>query len=64
MLETREEFVDPSTQRFEDLVPGLDLAAERRNRRMKASQVDPTNPEEVEEVMELADDERIVWEEE
>jgi len=31
---------------------------------MKASQVDPTNPEEVEEVMELADDERIVWEEE
>ncbi len=64
MLETREEIVDPLTQRFEDLVPGLDLAADRRNRRMKASQVDPTNPEEVEEVMELADDERIVWEEE
>jgi ribosomal RNA assembly protein len=64
MIEEKEDSYVGSSQRFEDLVPGLDLAAERRNRRMKASQVDPSNPEEVEEVMELAEDERIVWEEE
>ncbi|MDA0714937.1 MAG: KH domain-containing protein [archaeon] len=64
MIEEKEGTYVGSSQRFEDLVPGLDLAAERRNRRMKASQVDPSNPDEVEEVMELAEDESIVWEEE
>ena len=38
--------------------------SERRNRKMKASQVNPDVPEEVEEVMELAEDEKISWEEE
>lgn len=54
----------PSTG-FEGLVPGLaQISQERRNRRMKASQVDPENDEAVEEMMELADDENITWEEE
>ena len=65
-LEMLEERGDSSTttQRFEDLVPGLEQMSERRNRKMKASQVNPDVPEEVEEVMELAEDEKISWEEE
>jgi len=49
---------------FEDLVPGLADLSERRNRRMRASQVDPEDTEAVEFVMELADDENIVYSEE
>ena len=49
---------------FEDLVPGLADVTNRRNRRMRAAQVDPEDIEAVEEMMELADDENIVYEEE
>ncbi len=50
---------------FDALVPGLAAARERRNeRRFKASQVDPEDEEAVREMMELADDESIAWEEE
>lgn len=49
---------------FEDLVPGLADLSERRNRRMRASQIDPDDAEAVEFVMELADDENIVYSEE
>ena len=49
---------------FENLVPGLADLSERRNRRMRASQIDPEDAEAVEFVMELADDENIVYSEE
>ena len=52
------------TDDFADLVPDLANVAHRRNRRLKASQVDPENEEEVVEVMELAEDEEVNWEEE
>ena len=52
------------TDDFADLVPDLANVARRRNRRLKASQVDPENEEEVVEVMELAEDEEVNWEEE
>ena len=49
---------------FENLVPGLSEVSDRRSRRMRASQVDPTDDEAVSEMMELSEDENIVWEEE
>ncbi|MEC7142324.1 MAG: KH domain-containing protein [Candidatus Thermoplasmatota archaeon] len=50
---------------FDALVPGLAAARERRNeRRFKASQVDPEDTDAVNEMMELAGDESINWEEE
>ena len=50
---------------FDALVPGLAAARERRNeRRFKASQVDPEDEDAVQEMMKLAEDESIVWEEE
>ena len=53
------------TSGFEGLVPGLaEISQERRNRRMKAAQVDPEDDEAVAEMMELAEDETITWEEE
>ena len=56
---------ESSSSGFEGLVPGLaEISQERRNRRMKASQVDPEDEEAVTEMMELADDEAITWEEE
>lgn len=55
---------DGSTGNFADLVPGLAAVAERRNRRLKAHQVDPADELAVVEVMELAEDEEINWEEE
>ena len=55
----------PSGAGFEGLVPGLaEISQERRNRRMKAAQVDPSNEDAVDEMMELAEDEVINWEEE
>jgi len=51
-------------QSFADLVPGLSEIASTRQRKMKAAQVDPEDDEAVEEMMELAEDESIVWEEE
>jgi len=54
-----------TTGGFEGLVPGLaEMSQERRNRRMKASQVDPADGAAVEAMMELAEDETITWEEE
>ena len=54
-----------SSSGFEGLVPGLaEISQERRNRRMKAAQVDPADEEAVSEMMELAEDENIQWEEE
>tara|TARA_A100001037_G_scaffold262161_1_gene251584 strand:- start:272 stop:1015 length:744 start_codon:yes stop_codon:yes gene_type:complete len=53
-----------STDDFADLVPGLVDVANRRNRRLKAIQVDPEDEEEVQQMMELADDEGVSWEEE
>ena len=45
-------------------MPGLADVATRRNRRLKATQVDPENEEEVAEMMDLAEDEEVSWEEE
>ena len=50
--------------RFEALVPGLDAAKRRRERRYKDAQVDPEDSEAVDEMMNLADDESIGFEEE
>ena len=55
---------EPSESGFEDLVPGLADLSERRNRRMRAAQIDPEDLEAVELVMELADDESIIYSEE
>ena len=40
------------------------VLAQRRSRRMRASQVDPEDVEAVTEMMELAEDEDVSWEEE
>ena len=45
-------------------MPGLSAVADKRSRRLKAAQVDPEDEEEVSEMMELADDEVVSWEEE
>ena len=52
------------TTGFENLVPGLSEISDRRSRRMRASQVDPEDGEAVIEMMELSEDETIIWEEE
>lgn len=48
---------------FDTLMPGLAEARQRR-RRLKAAQVDPEDEEEVEAMMDLADDESVGWSEE
>ena len=50
--------------RFEALVPGLDAASRKRERRYKDAQVDPNDTEAIDEMMELAEDESIGFEEE
>jgi len=50
--------------RFDALVPGLEAARRKRERRYKDAQVDPDNAEAIEEMMELAEDESIGFEEE
>ena len=50
--------------RFEALVPGLDAAKRKRERRYKDAQVNPEDQEAVGEMMELAEDESIAFEEE
>lgn len=52
------------TTGFENLVPGLTEISNRRSRKMRASQVDPEDGEAVFEMMELSEDETVVWEEE
>ena len=62
-LESYEGHTDESST-FETLVPGLAEARRRRERRFKDSQVDPEDEEEVSSILDLADDEEIVYEEE
>ena len=50
--------------RFDALVPGLEAARRKRERRYKDAQVDPDDTEAIEEMMELAEDESIGFEEE
>ena len=52
------------TTGFENLVPGLSEISDRRSRRMRASQVDPKDEQAVIEMMELSEDETVIWEEE
>ncbi|HIG03270.1 MAG TPA: RNA-processing protein [Candidatus Poseidoniales archaeon] len=54
----------PMPAGFDDLVPGLADVARRRNRRLRASQVDPSDDDAVAEVLQLEEDEIITWEEE
>lgn len=57
--------VDSSdSDEFEALVPDLADARRRRERRFKSAQVDPDDAEEVSEMLELAEDESISFEEE
>jgi len=63
VYEEREE-ARPKLGGFEDLVPGLSEVSNRRDRRMRAAQVDPEDEEAVANMMELAEDETIQWEEE
>jgi hypothetical protein len=62
-IEAKETKEETSTG-FDGLVPGLADVTERRGRKLKASQVDPDDDEAVEDMMEMAEDEHIVWEEE
>ena len=50
--------------RFEALVPGLDAARRKRERRYKEAQVDPEDADAINRMMELAEDESIGFEEE
>ena len=50
--------------RFEAMVPGLDAARRKRERRYKEAQVDPEDAGAIEQMMELAEDESIGFEEE
>lgn len=58
-IDTRDE-----SDRFEALVPGLDSARRKRERRYKDAQVNPDDDDAVDEMMELAEDESIGFEEE
>jgi len=50
--------------RFEALVPGLDAARRKRERRYKEAQVDPEDADAIDQMMELVEDESIGYEEE
>lgn len=64
-LDAHQERPAPSSGGFGHLVPGLeDVAEARRHRRMRAAQVDPEDVEAVDNMMALAEDEAIQWEEE
>ena len=52
------------SERFAALVPGLEAARRKRERRYKDAQVDPSDEGAVEEMMELAEDESVGFEEE
>jgi hypothetical protein len=49
---------------FDALVPGFADLSRRRNRRLKASQIDPKDEDGVALALELGEDESISWEEE
>ena len=63
-LESFEERGSGDSSKFDTLVPGLAQARRRRERRHKASQIDPSDSDEVSEVMHLAEDESVTFEEE
>ena len=63
-LETYEEKVVEDTSTFEALVPSLADARRRRERKFTNSQIDPLDQDAISEMMKLADDEKIVFEEE
>ena len=63
-LETYEEKVVEDSSTFEALVPSLADARRRRERKFTNSQVEPLDEESISEMMELAEDEKIVFEEE
>ena len=63
-LESFEERGSGVSSKFDTLVPGLAQARRRRERRHKASQIDPSDSDEVSEVMHLAYDESVTFEEE
>ena len=58
-IDTRDE-----SERFDALVPGLDSARRKRERRYKDAQVNPDDDDAVDEMMELAEDESVGFEEE
>ncbi|MDG1539044.1 MAG: KH domain-containing protein [Candidatus Poseidonia sp.] len=63
-FEEREDTQRPASG-FDSLVPGLaEISESRNNRRMRAAQVDPEDGNAVSEMMELAEDETVNWEEE
>ena len=63
-LKSFEERSSRDSSKFDTLVPGLAQARRRRERRKKDSQVNSSDSDEVSEVMELADDESVTFEEE
>ena len=63
-LQTFEESGTSESSKFDTLVPGLAQARRRRERRPTTSQIDPSDSDEVSEVMELADDESVTFDEE
>ena len=63
-LETHEETVTVDNSAFETLVPSLADARRRRERRFTNSQVDPIDEDAITEMMKLAEDEKIIYEEE
>ncbi len=63
-LESHEERRSDEGSTFETLVPGLAEARRRRERRHRSSQVDPDDEEQVSGMLELGDDEEVVYEEE
>ncbi len=63
-LDSFEEHGPRDSSKFETLVPGLAQARRRRERRHMPPQVDSSDSDEVSEVMQLADDESVMLEEE
>jgi ribosomal RNA assembly protein len=63
-LESYEGYSTDESSTFETLVPGLAEARRRRERRFKDSQADSEDEEEVSSMLDLAGDEKIVYEEE
>ena len=49
---------------FDSLVPGLTAARRRRERRLKDSLVDPDDKGAIDQMLELSEDEEIIYEEE
>ena len=63
-LESYEGYSTGESSTFETLVPGLAEVRRRRERRHRDSQVDPDDEEQVSSMLDLAEDEEIIYEEE